>query len=359
MTDWIGHLRDAKEGAVLVTVIAARGSVPREVGVKMVVGPERIYGTIGGGTLEYEATKRARSLLGRPQARIEKLHLGPDLGQCCGGHMTVLIEAPSPAWWPALDAVAAPASLRTAVLVTAVPGDGAFSRKMLVTAAGAAGSLGGDGLDGKAAEAGRAMLHEGARAPRLTRSEDGTTLFHEPVRDDRFDLVLFGAGHVGRAVVEVMAGLACRITWIDGRAHELPASVPANVAVRISPAPAGEVAGLPHDACWLVMTHSHDLDFELCARVLERGGFRYLGLIGSQTKRARFHKRLIARGIAPEALTRLTCPIGVAGIAGKHPREIAIAVAAEILQVESSAGERGALIAETGRAKLSAGRAPS
>jgi xanthine dehydrogenase accessory factor len=208
---------------------------------------------------------------------------------------------------------------------------------MLVTAAGVAGSLGDTGLEVEAVARARAMLHEGGRKPCLTRSEGGATLIHEPVRDDRFDLMLFGAGHVGRAVVEVMAGLACRITWIDSRAGELPADVPGNVAVRVSSAPEGEVAGLPDDACWLVMTHSHDLDFELCARVLERGGFRYLGLIGSATKRARFRNRFLARGIAPEALARLTCPIGIAGIAGKHPREIAIAVAAEILRIDGTA----------------------
>ncbi len=340
MTAWIGQLRDAGEAAVLVTVIAARGSVPREVGVRMVVGPSRIHGTIGGGRLEHEAAALARSLMGRPQARIEKLNLEPGPGQCGGGHMTVLIESPAGSWWPALDAAAT--AREPAVLVTAVPADGAVSRKMLVTVAAAAGSLGAAALDGEAATVARAMLEEGARGPRLTRSGDGASLFHEPLHDDRFDLVLFGAGHVGRAVVEVMAGLPCRITWIDGRAHELPESVPGNVAVRLCPAPEDEVADLPEDACWLVMTHSHDLDFELCARVLERGGFRYLGLIGSGTKRARFRKRFVERGIAPEALDRLTCPIGVAGIAGKHPREIAIAVAAEILQTEGAARREAA-----------------
>jgi xanthine dehydrogenase accessory factor len=111
--------------------------------------------------------------------------------------------------------------------------------------------------------------------------------------------------------------------------------------VLVSDAPEYEIADLPPESYVLVMTHSHQTDLLIVEAALRRGGFRYVGLIGSRTKRARFAKRLAQGGISLEAIARLICPIGVADIAGKHPAEIAIAAAAQILQVRT-AGARAA-----------------
>jgi xanthine dehydrogenase accessory protein XdhC len=173
-----------------------------------------------------------------------------------------------------------------------------------------------------------------------------------------FHVAVFGAGHVGKALVKLLADLPCRVTWIDSRAEAFPTEMPANAAVELTDALEEEVAALPHESYVLVMTHSHALDLRIVERALRRPDFRYAGLIGSETKRARFVKRLALRGLAPEEIARLTCPIGIEGIAGKRPMEIAIAVAAQLLQLRSAAaraaaplalGERDGVVTSLGR----------
>ena len=157
------------------------------------------------------------------------------------------------------------------------------------------------------------------------------------------ELCLFGAGHVGRALVHVLAGLPYRIHWFDARSEMFPASLPQNVVAEVSSDPRHDVASAPSGALFLVMTHSHALDFDICDRVLRRGDFSFLGLIGSSTKRASFARRLRLRGHSEAALARLTCPIGLAAIAGKAPAAVAISVAGQLLNLsQSSASGRDA-----------------
>jgi xanthine dehydrogenase accessory factor len=111
--------------------------------------------------------------------------------------------------------------------------------------------------------------------------------------------------------------------------------VPANVTCLESESPAAEVAAMPANAYYLVMTHSHPLDFEICSRILARGDFAYCGLIGSVSKRRRFEKQMRKLGMPATSLERLTCPIGLPGIDSKKPEAIAIAVAAELLQKQA------------------------
>ncbi len=158
-------------------------------------------------------------------------------------------------------------------------------------------------------------------------------LLFEPVTAGDFQILLFGAGHVGKALVQVLQGLPCDITWIDPRENEFPDIVPANVRVDAGDRPDLAVDQAPPASCVLIMTHSHALDQAICERALRRDDLAYCGLIGSATKRARFRRRLAAAGLSERALDGLTCPIGIDGISGKHPGEIAIAVAAELLHV--------------------------
>jgi xanthine dehydrogenase accessory factor len=151
-----------------------------------------------------------------------------------------------------------------------------------------------------------------------------------------FNIAVFGAGHVGAAVVSVLSGLDCNIRWIDSR-EGIFRAVPRNVRTVETGEPALEVAAMPPGSHYLVMTHSHPLDFDICDRILRRGDAAYCGLIGSLTKRRRFEKRLRQQGLEQRAIDALVCPIGVTGISGKKPAEIAIAVAAEVLQVHGRA----------------------
>jgi xanthine dehydrogenase accessory factor len=152
-----------------------------------------------------------------------------------------------------------------------------------------------------------------------------------------FNIALFGAGHVGSAVVATLAGLDCRVRWIDSRRAIFPSDVPVNVLVVEADYPAGEVAAMPAESYYLIMTHSHALDLDICDQVLRRRDAAYCGLIGSLSKRRRFERLLRKQGMVDDMLAELRCPIGVSGIPGKRPQEIAIAVAAELLQIQAMA----------------------
>jgi xanthine dehydrogenase accessory factor len=240
---------------VLVTVIEALGSTPREAGAKMVVRADAQSGSIGGGNLEYQAAVIARRLLeeGRREPVTEKVLLGPDLGQCCGG---------------------------------------------------------------------------------------GATLFFEPLGQPALTVALFGAGHVGQALVRVLEGTGVRVLWIDPRPEAFPAVLPQGVSAIMTADPAAEVAVLPRGVHALIMTHSHDLDFAVLAATLRRGGFASVGLIGSDTKWARFRRRLAEAGIPKETIAAVICPIGIPGVGGKRPAEIAIATAARLLQHQPAHAEQ-------------------
>jgi xanthine dehydrogenase accessory factor len=250
--------------AVLVEVSEALGSAPREAGTRMLVSAARCAGTIGGGHLELKAIERARRMLAAGDGGPQSAHypLGPSLGQCCGGAVTL-----------------------------------AFSR-----------------LDARAVAA-------------------------WPLAAPRFHLQLYGAGHVGRAIVRALAPLNVRVDWIDEREDEFPpeSDTPAHTRRMAVDEPEGEVRAAPRGAFYLVLTHRHDLDLRIATAILQRGDFGFFGLIGSQTKRARFTHRFEAMGLASEAITRMHCPIGVPGVAGKEPEVIAASVVAQLLLSSSGA----------------------
>ena len=153
----------------------------------------------------------------------------------------------------------------------------------------------------------------------------------------RFHLQLYGAGHVGRAIVQVLRGVPCTVQWIDERedqfpSGELPADNGEARVERLCVEPVEAEVGLaPAGASYLVLTHSHELDLRICEAILRRGDFGFLGLIGSRTKRARFARRLADRGLPAPLVERIVCPIGLPGIVGKDPGVIAVAAAAQLL----------------------------
>lgn len=165
----------------------------------------------------------------------------------------------------------------------------------------------------------------------LQRADRPATLL-ERVDEVAAPLWIYGAGHVGQALIHALAGLPFRVTWIDSRAGLLPANLPDNVQAWHSPAPAQTVRDAPAGAAFLVLTHDHALDYALCRAILERGDFSWLGLIGSGSKSARFRSRLARDRVAADRIARLVCPIGVAGIDSKLPAAIAIGVVAQLLQ---------------------------
>lgn len=239
--------------AIRITVTKTAGSAPRDAGTQMLVWANRTEGTIGGGTLEWEAMLEARRMLqdGRG-SHCTTLPLGPALGQCCGGSVSLRWE--------------------------------------------------------------RAEVLDQPKA--------------EP-------LWIYGAGHVGRAIVNVMASLpAFDITWVDTAANRFPQT---NITTLIAADPARVVAHAPENAHHLILTYSHEIDLGLCHAVLCHR-FASVGLIGSATKWARFKRRLAALGHDNAQIARIACPIGDPSL-GKHPSEIALGVATAMIAKQSRLGK--------------------
>lgn len=248
---------------IRIRIVDARGSTPREVGAAMIVDAEgRFTGTIGGGVLEWQALAEAQRLLrsGVPARRMS-FALGPDLGQCCGGHVTLAFEA-----------VDASEAIR-------------------------------------------------------------------PVSEPT-PLLLFGAGHVGRALALAMAPLPFSVRWIDPRPDAFPGAFPPNVEPVAQSDPVREISAAPAGAQVLILTHSHALDLALCDAALRREDLPFVGVIGSATKRARFLSQLRAMGHGVNALVRLTCPIGIRDLGSKEPAVIAAGVVVQLLQERAGQAAR-------------------
>ena len=339
MSDWIDTLAALQARgapAVIVSVVGTRGSVPRAAGTHMIVTRDAVHATIGGGHLEYQAIGIARDMLdgARPQERLRRFPLGASLGQCCGGVVNLLFEP----LIRSADWITHATALRRArtAFVTAVPTTGDASVDRLIVTADTVFGAAGDLHSAVVARA-RALLRSGDSAllAPIGDDVDSPRWFFEPVRDDRFDIVLFGAGHVGRALVKLFTDLPCRVTWIDARDDEFPRDVPPNVEVVCSDAPEADVDAAPAGAYFLVMTHDHAQDERISERILRRDDFAYFGLIGSRSKRRHFEQRMARRGMPPERFAAMTCPIGLPGIDGKEPAVIAVAVVAQILRIRS------------------------
>lgn len=336
---WTDALRDAvlrDERAVLVVVAAASGSTPRDAGTAMLVTRDELAGTIGGGHLEFEATRIAREALSGDASGVwaVRFPLAARLGQCCGGVATVVfaaVDASAQAW---LGVVASCQRAAVPCVIIARLGAEAAGR-LVVTLDDARGSLGDAALDSAAVVEARSRLANDAAGTALV-DATGTSLFLHVVRPAAFHVHVFGNGHVGRALVQVLGALPAEVAWIDTREHDFPAAVPANVEVVVTDDPAAEVAAAPRGAYLVVLTHSHALDFDVVEAALARDDLAYIGLIGSKAKRAQFERRMVQRGLPAESLGRVTCPIGVA-LASKEPGVIAVGIAAELLKLREQA----------------------
>lgn len=278
---------------VRLLVTRTAGSVPRDAGTSMLVWASGQSGTIGGGALEFDGVTKARTLLtGDTLVRRATLPLGPGLGQCCGGSVSLV--------WERFDAETLPATLPFAR-----PLDASGPLPARITALLARWQPG--------------------RAPAL---EQGWLIEGPPAH--RRPLWVWGAGHVGRALVATLAPLPdFAVTWSDTAAHRFPETIPEGVTNVVAATPALLVARAPRHAEHLILTYSHDLDLALCHAILTHG-FATAGLIGSVTKWARFRARLAALGHSPAHIARIACPIGDPAL-GKHPQALAIGVAAAML----------------------------
>jgi len=304
-SNWLDDLQEfvnKGEALVVVTVVNVEGSAPRESSCRMFVLASGIVETIGGGNLELEAIKLAREMLADNNSNKYKLELyglGPALQQCCGGAVTLAFEKISaePEW-----------------LHSCQRNDD--SDQILVN-------------EFTQSSVNRYLLADGV----VDIDNHNANTLIERLNPLRPDVVIFGAGHVGAALIDILSRLPFRTSWVDQRDDLFADPQDVGIKVFTDNDPLSFIDSLPENALNVVMTHSHELDEDICYHYLKAKKFRFLGLIGSKTKRARFLHRLRDRGIDQQQLSKLTCPIGVPEVAGSSPPEIAIAVAAQLLSL--------------------------
>ncbi|NRR30347.1 xanthine dehydrogenase accessory protein XdhC [Oxalobacteraceae bacterium] len=313
---------------VMVTVAQVAGSAPREAGAKMLITQYHAFDTIGGGHLEMRAMDIAREMLALPagspaaERRLERFPLGPSLGQCCGGVVHLSFERIPPE-----------AGEHFGTVLKRLREGQASWRLVPLHGTGEPTLYDADGL-----------LLSGPGSPVLTKpgpgvecklriDDHGKHWLVDSCQPHRQHLILFGAGHVGAAIVRALAELPCQITWVDERDDMFPSVLPANVRIEATDTPEALVAQAAPGTSFLVLTHSHALDLTLSDHIMRRTDFTWFGLIGSATKRVSFERRLRERGIPADRLPEMTCPIGIPGIVDKAPAVIAISVAAQLLQV--------------------------
>ena len=277
-------LLDSGTPAIWVCVSDAKGSVPRERGAMMIVTTQQTFGTIGGGHLELKSIEVAREMLALNTEMATRRHfpLGPALGQCCGGAVDVALM-------PVVDR----------------------DRAMLLQLQ---------------------MIEQRGGRFVVERVLDTGAQLVLPLDFAPWPIWVFGAGHVGQAIVQVLATLPCQVRWIDGRDAVFPKRLPPTVQVVETDDPARMVRAIPVNADVLVLTHSHALDFDICLELIKRDDLAYIGLIGSETKAATFRKRFEQRGYAGAAIARINCPIGQTQLKSKHPGVIAAGVAVDLIE---------------------------
>ena len=283
-----------------VLILKTFGSAPRDEGTTMLIWDSGQFGTIGGGELEYQVTRLAKKIIiDNKGSRIKKFSLGPDMGQCCGGAVELLIEI--------LD--------ETKVKFLSVD-DGFFARPVF--------------KDEKTLNV-QALIksYRNKSVPIKTLFKDGW-LF-EPVTKEKELIWIYGAGHVGTAIANILSQLSqFSVTCIDTSQDRYPDNFPKTVEKLITKNPAQIVQYAPLETHHLILTYSHALDLEICHQLLQHN-FATAGLIGSKTKWARFKKRLNELDYTFEQINRIICPIGEPSF-GKSPYEIAIGVASVLLE---------------------------
>ncbi len=321
-------LAQCGEPFVTVTVIEVIGSAPREIGARMLVTSTDEYESVGGGNLEYTAIRKAREILRNSvssQCETEMYGLGIEMSQCCGGAVRLLFEKLSVA--------------EIANCAQEFDSQNNRTTKFLVSPLG--GECSPVVLNNKSdweqvPELIRSATNNLLRTavPNACLVSDGTSEWFITRLDELpTKVVVFGAGHVGKALVRILGDLPFRIDWLDQRTDIFPESVPDNVAILRQVDLKEILMSQEPGTFYAVMTHSHGLDYEICLGILRQRDFGWLGLIGSETKRRRFEKRFVADGIDPFTLRRLECPIGIGAIKGKHPAVIAMSTAARLLEV--------------------------
>ncbi len=286
----------------------------------MVVTEHEQWGTIGGGALEYTAAAHARALskVRHKAFQFEEFPLGPALGQCCGGRVLLSYENFNECDRDWLNnARKSVANGRPVFFERRVP-DGRWERS-----------------DIEPSPRERTISFTNVQGDLLEQpipARETIAAIREVIADQNIPICVFGAGHVGSAIVQYLRHLPVSVTWIDRRESCFSDDDDETTIKFTTDEEIAAVGRADANACFFVMTHDHQLDYNLVREILKRGDSAYCGLIGSKTKRARFEKRLRREGVDDAQIAHLRCPIGDAGINSKLPAIIALSAIHEMLQ---------------------------
>lgn len=238
----------------------------------------------------------------------------------------------------------------THVLITLLGTSGSTPRasgtKMVVSKENIYATIGGGHLEYKAIQHARELIQQGNACQSIETFHLGaslgqccggsTVVLFEVFSNENMPLDIYGAGHIAQALVPILAQLPMRIRWIDSREGIFPPQLPANVEKIFDEEPAAQVKTAPANSTFLILTHNHQLDFELCQGIIKRGDARWLGVIGSDTKAKKFQYKLTQRGFSSEQIKQMTCPVGLSQVGGKLPMEVAISIAAQLIELYQS-----------------------
>ena len=217
--------------------------------------------------------------------------------------------------------------------------------KMVITSDEEIDTLGGGHLEYKVMEDAREVIAGGEAGNHIKHYPLGAslgqccggsvTVLLESFVSQGLNLTVFGAGHVAKALMKILGDMPGQIRWVDNRIDMFGLNVPTNVQVMYLESPVDMVATLPANSQVLILTHNHQLDFELCCRAIEHGKLRHIGLIGSMTKAQRFKKRLQHRTYSEEQVAQIICPVGLKDVPGKLPMEVAVSIAGQLIAIEN------------------------
>lgn len=336
MHNWPHQLRallNDHNRVVMVTVAQTKGSTPREMGARFFVMPLITVDTIGGGNLEYKATQIARKVLtntDKQKTMLKHFSLSAGLGMCCGGVVELLFELMDQGDYPWLEQwINCYENQSKDILITQINnknsskriyGEQEFLQKT-------------DDLPDQIINTAALLSAENNNTFIKTKTD---VYYLETIEKKCNYLYLFGAGHVGQAIVTLMKDLPWQIKWVDTRDDYLEPQflrqLSRQVDVCITNTPEAEIVHAKSQSFFLVMTHEHSLDLVLCEQILNRDDVKFFGMIGSKTKRQRFEHRLSAIGFNPYQLNKMICPIGIEGINSKQAPIIALSVVAQLQQ---------------------------
>jgi len=239
---------------------------------------------------------------------------------------------------------------RAHVLLTVLDTQGSsprdFGSKMVVSNDEVIDTIGGGALEHEAIKLAHNFLQSKQNAQYTKRFNLGkdlqqccggvVTVFFEVFAAIDFNIVIFGAGHIGQAIIKILEDIDCHVKWIDSRAELFPENCVPHIQKITTDQPELVIETCQENSYYLVMTHDHALDQILCESILSRNNDRYCGLIGSKTKALKFRQRMQKKGYKQKELERLICPIGLSSIKTKKPTEIAVSVIAELLALRDA-----------------------